>query len=102
MAFLVELVAFGALALWGFATWAFPWNLVVGIVAPVIAILLWALFVSPRAMLAVHPFVRGLVELVVYAAATFALWSMGLTWVGIAFAIVAITVGVLGGRRRLA
>ena len=102
LAFVWELLAFGALALWGFAMWAFPWNIAVGIGVPVVAILLWALFVSPRAVLAVHPFVRGFVEVVVYASATFALWSMGLTWVGLVFAVVAVTVGVVTGRRRLA
>ena len=102
LAFVWELLAFGALALWGFVMWAFPWNIAVGIGVPVVAILVWALFVSPRAVLAVHPFVRGFVELVVYASATFALWSMGLTWVGLVFAVVAVTVGVVTGRRRLA
>ena len=102
LAFLCELFAFATLAIWGFASWPFPWNIVVGIGAPVVAILVWALFVSPRAVLAVHPFVRAVVELLVYVSATLAWWSMGLTWVGLAFAVVAVTAGVLAGRRRLA
>ncbi len=102
VAFLCEIVAFIALAVWGFTAWPFPWNIVLGLAAPIAAILLWALFVSPRAVFAVHPFVRGIVELFVYAAATAALWSMGLAWVGIAYAVVAVTVGVIAGRRRLA
>ena len=81
---------------------AVPWNIVAGIGAPVVAILVWALFVSPRAVLAVHPFVRAVVELLVYVSATLAWWSMGLTWVGLVFAVVAVTAGVLAGRRRLA
>lgn len=67
-----------------------------------LAILVWALFVSPRAVIAVHPFVRAVVELFVYVAATIAWWSMGLVWVGLIFGIVAVTAGVLAGRRRLA
>jgi hypothetical protein len=51
-------------------------------------------------VLAVHPFVRAVVELLVYLAATLAWWGMGLAWVGIVFAVIAITVGVLAGRRR--
>ena len=43
LAFLCELFAFGTLAVWGFTAWPFPWNIAVGIGAPVIAILLWAL-----------------------------------------------------------
>jgi hypothetical protein len=102
LAFLCEIVAFVVLAVWGFALWAFPWNIVVGVGAPVAAILLWALFVSPRAVFAVHPFVRAIVELLVYASATAALWAMGLTWIGVVYAIVAITVGAIAGRRRFA
>ena len=39
LAVLCELFAFGTLAFWGFAAWPFPWNIVAGIVAPVVAIL---------------------------------------------------------------
>ncbi|CAN5560412.1 YrdB family protein [soil metagenome] len=102
LAFVCEIFAFVTLAIWGFAMWPFPWNIVVGIGAPVVAILVWALFVSPRAVLAVHPFVRAVVELLVYVSATLAWWAMGLTWVGLVFGIVAVTAGVLAGRRRFA
>lgn len=102
LAFVSELFAFATLALWGFVMWPFPWNVVAGIGAPLVAILIWALFVSPRAVLAVHPFVRAIVELLVYASATLAWWSMGLTWVGIVYGVVAVTAGVLAGRRRFA
>lgn len=102
LAFVCELFALATLALWGFTAWALPWNIVFGIGAPVVAILVWALFVSPRAVVAVHPFVRALVELLVYASATIAWWSMGNAAIGIAFGIVAVTVGVISGRRRLA
>lgn len=102
LAFLCELFAFGTLAVWGFTAWPFPWNIVIGIAAPGVALALWALFVSPRAVFLVHPFVRALVELLVYAAATIVWWSSGSPWIGLAFAVVAITVGLVSGRRRLA
>ena len=102
LAFVCELFAFVTLAIWGFAMWPLPWNIVVGIGAPVAAILVWALFVSPRAVIPVHPFVRGFVELLVYASATVAWWGMGQPWVGVIFAVIAVTVGVISGRRRLA
>nr|WP_167048019.1 YrdB family protein [Microbacterium halimionae] len=102
LAFIVELAAFAVLAVWGFLAWPFAWNILFGIATPAIAILVWALFVSPRAVLAVHPFVRAIAELLIYAAATVVLWSLGLVWAGIAFAVVAVTVGVIAGRRRLA
>ncbi len=101
-ALVCELFAFATLAVWGFAMWPLPWNIVVGVGAPILAILIWALFVSPRAVLAVHPFVRALVELLVYASATVAWWGMGQTWIGLVFGVVAVTVGVIAGRRRFA
>lgn len=100
IAFLCQIFAFATLALWGFAMWPFPWNVVVGVGAPLLAILVWALFVSPRAVLAVHPFVRAFVELLVYASATIAWWSMGQAWIGLGFGVVAVTVGLIAGRRR--
>lgn len=101
LAFLCEIFAFATLALWGFTMWPFPWNIAAGIAAPVAAILAWALFVSPRAVFAVHPFVRAIVELLVYASASVAWWNMGNVWIGLAFGVVAVTVGAVAGRRRL-
>lgn len=98
---LCGLFAFFSLGLWGFTAWPTPWNIVVGIGAPLLALLVWALFVSPRAVLVVHPFVRALAELLVYVAATVAWWWSGQTWIGLAFAVVAVTVGLVAGRRRL-
>ncbi|GAA1688442.1 YrdB family protein [Microbacterium sediminicola] len=102
LALVCELFAFGTLAFWGFAAWEFPWNIVAGIAAPVAAILMWAFFVSPRAVFVIHPFLRALIELLIYLSATIAWWSMGLGWVGLVFAVVAVTIGVLAGRRRFA
>lgn len=102
LAFLCELFAFASLAIWGFVSWPLPWNIVFGIATPAVAIVVWALFVSPRAVFAVHPFVRAVVELLVYVSATIAWWSLGATWVGLIFGVVAVTVGVIAGRRRFA
>ena len=102
LAFLCELFAIASLAIWGFAAWPFPWNIVAGVGAPLLAVLVWALFVSPRAVIAVHPFVRAVVELLVYAAATIAWWSLGQAWTGLIFGVIAVTIGVIAGRRRLA
>jgi hypothetical protein len=99
---LTELVAFGTLALWGFLAFAFPWNLVFGLGAPIFAILLWALFVSPRAVIAVHPFVAAFIELLIFVSATLAWWSVGQPWIGLAFGVVAVATGLVVGRRRFA
>lgn len=102
LAFLSGLFAFVSLAIWGFVAWPFPWNIVAGIGAPALAILVWALFVSPKPVFRVHPFARALVELMVYAAATIAWWTAGQAWIGLVYGVFAVTVGVLAGRRRLA
>ena len=98
---IVLIAALASLALWGFAMWAFPWNLVLGIGAPVIVLLVWALFLSPRPVLRLHPFIRAAVELLIYAGVTLAWWSMGQAWAGIAFAVVAVAAGLFAGRRSL-
>ncbi|MCK3769648.1 YrdB family protein [Microbacterium aerolatum] len=98
---IVLIAALASLALWGFALWEFPWNLVLGIGAPVIVLLMWALFLSPRPVLRLHPFIRAAVELLIYAGVTLAWWSMGQAWAGIAFAVVAVAAGLFAGRRNL-
>ncbi|WP_442928246.1 YrdB family protein [Microbacterium sp. MMO-138] len=97
----VLVAALASLALWGLVAWTLPWNLVAAIGAPVITLLLWALFLSPRPVLAVHPFLRAAVELVVYAGVTVAWWTMGQAWIGIGFAVVAVASGLRAGRRAL-
>jgi hypothetical protein len=98
----LELFAIVTLAIWGFAVWPLPWNIVVGIGAPAVAILLWALFRSPKAVLHVDPFVKALVELVVMGSAAFAWWGLGQPIVAIVFAVVATASGVVNGRREFA
>lgn len=98
----VLIAAIASLALWGFASWDLPWNVVIGVGAPVVTLLLWALFLSPRPVLRVHPFLRAVVELFIYVGVTIAWWSMGQALIGTAFALVAVVAGVLSGRRALA
>lgn len=98
----VLVVAVASLVLWGFASSTLPWNLILGIGVPIVVILLWAVFLSPRPVLTVHPFLRAVVELFIYVGVTIAWWSMGQALIGSAFALVAIVAGVLSGRRALA
>lgn len=97
----VLLVALASLALWSVVAWPLPWNIVSAIGAPLVVLVIWALFLSPRPVLVVHPFIRALVELVIYAGVTVAWWSMGQTWVGLGFAVVAVAAGLVAGRRAL-
>ena len=98
---IVLVTAVGTLALWGFATWPLPWNVILGIGAPVVTILVWALFLSPRPMLRLHPFLRAVVELLIYVGVTIAWWLMDQPLIGIAFAVVAVGAGVVSGRSRI-
>lgn len=97
--FCVEIFAFVSLSIWGFVTWPFPWNIVVGILAPVLAIMLWALFRSPKAVFAIDAFGKVLVEIAVMATAAYAWWAMGQPVVAVAFALVAAVTGIVSGRK---
>lgn len=98
---IVLVVVVASLALWGFASWSLPWNVIAGVGTPIVVLLIWALFLSPRPVLRVHPFLRAAVELFIYVGVTIAWWSMGQALIGTAFALVAIVTGVLSGRRTL-
>jgi hypothetical protein len=101
--FVLELFAFVTLALWGFLAWPLPWpGILVGIAAPAFAILIWALFRSPRAVFRLDPFGKAVVEIAVFGAAAFAWWDLGQPVVAIAFALAATVSGVLSGRREIA
>ncbi|PPG11733.1 4-amino-4-deoxy-L-arabinose transferase [Rathayibacter sp. AY1C6] len=99
--FLLELVALATFALWGFSSWDLPWNIVLGIGAPVVAALIWALFLSPRAVLAIDVYGRSLIELLVMGAAALAWLDLGQPVVAIVFGVLAVVSGVIAGRRSL-
>lgn len=101
LSLLSALFAVGTLAFWGFTAWDAPWNIVVGIAAPLGALVLWGLVVSPRSVLRVHPFIRGLVELLIALSATIAWWSAGQAWIGLGYGVLAVIIGVIAGRKRL-
>ncbi|MWB98781.1 DUF2568 domain-containing protein [Agromyces sp. MMS17-SY077] len=100
--FVLEIAAFVILALWGFFAFPLPWpGILIGIGAPVFAILLWALFRSPKAVFAVDPFVKALVEIAIFSSAALGLWQLGQPILAAVFALVAAVSGVLNGRREI-
>ncbi|MBO0984221.1 YrdB family protein [Rathayibacter sp. SD072] len=99
--FLLELVALVTFGIWGFSSFEMPWSIVVGIGAPVLAALVWALFLSPRAVLAIDVYGRSLIELLVMGAAALAWLDLGQPIVAIVFGVIAIVSGVIAGRRSI-
>ncbi len=97
----ILLTILATFALWGFTAWDSPLSFVFGIGAPVVALLMWALFLSTKPVMVLHPLVRAVVELLLYAATTAVWWTMGETWIGLGFGLVAVAVGLVYGRRTL-
>lgn len=101
--FFLELFAFVSLGIWGFTTFQLPWpGVLIGLGAPALAILAWALFLSPKAVLRIDPFGQALVEIAVFSSAAIAWWLMGQPVVAVVFAVVAAVSGILHGRKQLA
>lgn len=98
---MVLAVAIATLAIWGFSAFESPMSFVIGFGAPLLTLVIWALFLSPRPVLNVHPFVSAVVEIAIYVTVTMAWWHMGDLWIGIGFAVVAIAAGLVSGLRRL-
>ncbi len=99
--FLLELFAFVSLGVWGFLAFPLPWpGVLVGLCAPALAILLWALFVSPKAVFRIDPFGQALVEIAVFSAAALGWWMLGQPVVAVVFAVVAAVSGILHGRKQ--
>ena len=99
---LVELFTVVTLILWGLLGFAFPLpGLVVAILAPALAILLWALFRSPKAVFRVDNFVKALVEIIVMATAAFAWFDLQQPIVGVVFLVIAALTGVINGLREI-
>lgn len=100
--FVLELFAFVSLGVWGVAAWPLPWpGLLIGVAAPAFAILVWALFRSPKAVFRLDPFGKAFVEICVFGAAALAWWDLGQPAVTVVFAIVATVSGVVSGRKEL-
>ena len=100
--FLLEIFAIVTLGIFGFTAFELPWpGILLGIGLPALAILLWGLFRSPKAVFHVDVFVKALVEIAVFSAAAIAWWLMGQPVVAVVFAVVAAASGIINGRREL-
>lgn len=87
--FILELCAFTALGYWGFQTGTtLLWKIVLGLGAPLLAIVLWGTFVAPKAAVKVPPAAKLMIELVVFAAAVAALAAARQTSLALLLALV--------------
>jgi hypothetical protein len=88
--FVIELCALVALGYWGFSTGDGPLpSLVLGLGAPVAAMLAWGAFVAPKRMVTTAPLaLRVVVEVAVIGAAAAGLYAAGSQTLGIALAVV--------------
>jgi hypothetical protein len=99
---LVELFAVVSLIIWGLLAFPLPLpGLIVAIVAPALAILLWALFRSPKAVFSVDRLVKALVEILVMATAAFAWLDLQQPVIAVVFLIVATVTGIIQGLREI-
>jgi hypothetical protein len=82
--FLLELAMLAALAYWGFDNEAnLGLRILAGLGAPAIAIGVWGRWVAPKSSHQLDDPARFTVELILFAAASFALVSAGLTVLGV-------------------
>ena len=85
--FVLELCALGALGYWGWQTGnTFPLKVAAGIGASLAAAVVWGLFVSPRASIAVPSPVCLIIEVAVFALAVLALVAAGQPTLALALA----------------
>lgn len=91
LAFLLEVAAIVALAWWGFTTGGNVLvNIVLGVGAPVAAMVVWGLFAAPRARFKVALPLVLLVKAVVFGAGALAFYGVGQTALAVVFAVVAV------------
>jgi hypothetical protein len=95
VAFLAELAALAALAVWGWsAVDATGWRVVLAVAAPAGAAVLWGVFAAPRAPVRV-PVLAVLVKILVFGTAVLALFATGHPVLAIALAAAALLSSLL-------
>jgi hypothetical protein len=93
--FLVELGLLAALAYWGFVVGDAAAAFVLGIGAPLLAAVVWGMFVAPKARRPVSVPVRLAIEVVLFGAGA----AAGRTVLGIAFGAVSLATSAVNAAR---
>ena len=93
--FFLELCILAALGYWGFQTGdSAPLKVILGIGAPLIAAVLWGVFISPKASVRLPGFARLLLEYAIFGAAALALAAAGQPELAAVFFAAAVISGV--------
>ena len=93
--FVVELGALAAAAYWGWEATSGPGRWYLAILAPAAVIVVWALFVSPKARIPVSQQAALAIELVLLGVVTFGLAVTGPVWLGVAYGAIAVVSGLV-------
>jgi len=93
--FVVELGALAAAAYWGFDTTSGAGQLWLAVAAPAAVIVVWGLFISPKARIRIPRPAALVIELVLLGLVAVGLAAAGPVWLGIAYGAVALVSGVL-------
>jgi hypothetical protein len=89
VAFLVELIALGVFAWWGWRTGDdLAGRLILAIGLPLAGAVLWGLFAAPTARRG--PVLRGSVKTLVFGLAALALWDLGHPLLSVLYAVVVV------------
>ena len=94
--FLLELCALGALGYWGFAVGeSMLLKILLGIGAPLLAAVVWGLFVAPKAAIPLDLPLRLIPEILVFGSAVLALFATGHPVLGTSLLVVSVVNRVL-------
>src|SRR3954468_13568933 len=93
--FVVELGALAAAAYWGWEATPGPGRWYLAVLAPAVVIVIWALFVSPKARIQVSKQAALAIELVLLGLVAVGLGVTGPVWLGIAYGAVALVSGLV-------
>lgn len=90
-----HLIVVIVVAIWAFVDWAWPWpGILTGIGFSLLAVLIWALFLSPRPVLHTDRFGQSLIELLFIASGVGAMLALGVHWVvAVIFGVLAAVLG---------
>ncbi|TCM96378.1 uncharacterized protein DUF2568 [Paenibacillus sp. BK033] len=92
--FLLELAAFVVFGYWGYQLQSVKMiSILLAVATPLVLAVLWGMFLSPKASVAIFTYpVRTALKLVVFLAASAALFTTGHEKLGLAFLIAAIVI----------